>query len=95
MSDQAECFECRAIVEEIRAAAATGKLPELRANTREIMAGTVDEIDAFLARFPFRPQSPELLKTPAVGYSGMLPLLRKMFAHRLRTGHNVVDLLRK
>lgn len=101
MPDQAQCFECRAIVEEIRAAAATGKFPrpeataEVRANTRKIMAATADEIDELLARFPFRLQKPALHKLAADRYPAMVPLLRKMVAHRLRTGHNVIDLLRK
>ena len=106
MSDPARCDECKAILEEIRSAQRESRLSpkrseELRAyfdSAQTMLAGTGEGVDELLAKFPFRSQPLEPLRTPEDRYPQlhnptMFDAIHKMLDHEARTGHKLTNLL--
>ncbi|HEX4002684.1 MAG TPA: hypothetical protein VHX36_08550 [Candidatus Acidoferrales bacterium] len=93
MSDPRPCEECLAILEELRVAYIESgvalpfgsEVQSSRDAFSKILTGTEEEIDAVLARYPFRAQA--LVDSPEYRNPKIAAALRKMIGHRARTGH--------
>jgi hypothetical protein len=109
MSEPAPCHECQAFLEEIRRAQRESRLsPKLREElqafhdaVQRMLAGTGQGVDELLTKYPFRSQRLEPVRPPKAlypelgGNPGIRDAVHKMLEHEARTGHKLIDLLRR
>jgi hypothetical protein len=106
MPEPTPCEECRAILEQLRAASSeirssrAGKALEANSETLvDLMRGKAEAADELLTKFPFRPEVDPSRLPKGGPYWPLDPriqaVIRRMIEHQTRTGHNVIDLFRK
>jgi hypothetical protein len=101
MAGPAQCGECQAILEQLRNALAEARellktdnagrdaLPAFRKPVSDITAQTEEELEELLDKYPFRFQ-PEPHTTLGLKYPRISDAFRRMFAHKVRTGHDIL-----